>query len=88
MPLQIVNGLLYEPTMFDSVHRHTLYISDCGEPEASKGTIVLSPATVAGSQALYSCDTGYFQLKGDSSRTCLNEGTWSGSSPHCVVIGE
>ena len=39
---------------------------------------------VVGSQIFYSCEAGY-QIQGnDSNRTCLTDGTWSGTIPDCV----
>ena len=38
--------------------------------------------TEIGSQANYNCEPGYY-LYGDSSRTCQNDGNWTGIEPRC-----
>ncbi|PIK46411.1 putative sushi, von Willebrand factor [Apostichopus japonicus] len=39
---------------------------------------------IEGAIATYRCDDGY-TLIGNKNRTCLREGSWSGSEPYCVV---
>ena len=39
--------------------------------------------TTYNSIATYSCDTGHM-LVGDETRTCLESGVWSGSTPICT----
>ncbi|PIK44033.1 hypothetical protein BSL78_19119 [Apostichopus japonicus] len=39
---------------------------------------------IEGTIATYRCDDGY-TLIGNKNRTCLREGSWSGSDPDCVV---
>lgn len=61
--------------------------SMCGVPgRADNGTqISLYPAALynPGQKAEYSCQPG-FALLGDSTRTCQNDGSWSGRRPRCV----
>ncbi|XP_037076255.1 uncharacterized protein LOC119097313 [Pollicipes pollicipes] len=38
----------------------------------------------SGTWARYSCDPGYLMI-GDPVRTCLPEGQWTGSAPHCYL---
>lgn len=47
-------------------------------------TTIGGRATVAilGSVARYSCDEGY-TMKGNGTRECLDNGTWSGHPPQC-----
>ena len=59
---------------------------DCGNPEIPTPAGVLSISnTTAGSSTRYTCLEGY-ELVGEADRVCLNNGTWSGSVPSCVVI--
>ena len=44
--------------------------------------MVDEPRNTFGSNATYTCDTGY-TLNGDTTRTCGNDGSWSGSEPTC-----
>ena len=52
-------------------------------PPLDKGIIAYSDQTLGvGRVANHSCGTGY-ALKGDITRTCQSDGTWSGSAPTC-----
>ena len=48
------------------------------EPRNGKISIRGSPVN----EAVYSCNHGY-NLVGGSRRTCVDNGTWTGSSPYC-----
>ena len=55
----------------------------CGTPSSlSNGQRHYSNTTV-GSTVTYTCNTGYRMTAGNSSRTCLFGGHWSGSHPTC-----
>ena len=41
-----------------------------------------TPPTV-GAEATYACNMGYV-LEGNSTRTCDDSGTWTGSVPECI----
>lgn len=41
--------------------------------------------TTEGSEVTYSCNVG-FNLVGSATRTCLSDGTWSGTEPTCEGI--
>ena len=41
-----------------------------------------TPPTV-GAEATYACNMGYV-LEGNSTRTCDDNGTWTGSVPECI----
>ena len=43
---------------------------------------VVTDNTEIGSQANYNCEAGYY-LYGGSSRTCQNDGNWTGIEPRC-----
>jgi len=64
-----------------------LFFTDCGSPEALSGTTVTVTSTTHGGQATYVCANGHTGLTGSSTRTCGNDGTWSGSAPSCDQIG-
>ena len=55
---------------------------DCGGLDIINGYISYSTGTTYNSVATYSCDTGY-ELQGGQTRTCQNNGTWSGDMPSC-----
>ena len=48
----------------------------------ANGQVSHTAGVAFGQTATYSCDTGY-NLVGDSTRTCLAGGVWSGSEPTC-----
>ena len=48
----------------------------------ANGQVVVSSRS-PGSQASYSCNTG-FVLQGATTRVCQNEGFWSDQEPQCV----
>ncbi|RLB47662.1 MAG: hypothetical protein DRJ42_24965 [Deltaproteobacteria bacterium] len=58
---------------------------DCGGLTDPTDGSVASDGTTFGSTGTYTCDTG-FMLIGDSSRTCQDDGTWSGMEPTCAVV--
>ena len=60
-------------------------------PGIDNGVITYSPDTVAdfdqGTVATYTCNQG-FNLQGESQKTCLTNGTFSGTAPICTMIRE
>ncbi|CAI8036485.1 CUB and sushi domain-containing protein 3, partial [Geodia barretti] len=60
-------------------------VVDCGGLLAPASGLVNVSTTVFNSTATYSCNDGY-SLEGDSTRTCLASGLWSGRSPQCTVV--
>ena len=55
----------------------------CPSLSLTNGMISYSDPTLGeDSVATHNCDTSY-TLKGDSTRTCDSDGTWSGSAPTC-----
>ena len=54
-------------------------------PNPNNGQVTFSSGVVVGSRATYTCNTGYF-IVGESTRTCQQDGTWSGSVPTCTII--
>ena len=56
---------------------------DCGDIGDPQNGVVLFSSTTYNSVANFSCNTGY-NLTGDTSRTCLSTGVWSGSEPNCT----
>ena len=64
-----------------------LFLLDCGVPASPADGNVHSPSTTYGSEASYSCNTGY-NMNGAATRTCQAGGTWNGSVPTCDIAGE
>ena len=54
-------------------------------PNPNNGQVTFSSGVVVGSRATYTCNTGYL-IVGESTRTCQQGGTWSGSVPTCTII--
>ena len=55
----------------------------CPSLSLTNGMISYSdPPQGVGSVATHSCDSGY-NLRGDNTRICQSDGTWSGSAPTC-----
>ncbi|XP_040428862.1 sushi repeat-containing protein SRPX2 isoform X2 [Cygnus olor] len=52
-------------------------------PAVLRGSYVCSAGVQMDSRCDYTCLPGY-QLEGDRSRTCMEDGRWSGSEPICV----
>jgi CUB/sushi domain-containing protein len=57
---------------------------DCGHPgEIDNGQVDVSGGTMIGDTTNYQCNE-HFELKGDNTRTCQEDGTWSGTAPTCL----
>ncbi|XP_047935357.1 sushi repeat-containing protein SRPX2 isoform X1 [Anser cygnoides] len=54
-------------------------------PAVLRGSYVCSAGVQMDSRCDYTCLPGY-QLEGDRSRTCMEDGRWSGSEPICVDV--
>ena len=56
---------------------------ECGDlPIPSNGAVSYSDTTLINSVATFTCSEGYI-VTGDSTRTCLVTGMWSGIQPSC-----
>ena len=56
---------------------------DCGMlPEPANGAVDMSEGSTVGSEVTYTCDPS-FKLRGEESRTCQPDGSWSGENPVC-----
>ena len=55
----------------------------CGTPSSLSNGQRHYNSTTVGSTVTYTCNTGYRMTAGNSSRTCLFGGHWSGSHPTC-----
>ena len=56
---------------------------DCGDlMEPANGAVNLSEGSLVGADATYTCDPS-FRLIGTTSRTCQQNGSWSGEAPVC-----
>ena len=64
-----------------------LFSLDCGVPLSSAHGNVSAPSTTYGSEASYSCNTGY-NMNGAATRTCEAGGNWNGSVPTCDIDGQ
>lgn len=62
----------------------TCAIQDCGALTAPTDGSVAAPTTTYGATGTYSCKQGYGP-SGSSTRTCQADGTWSGTTPTCVI---
>ena len=51
-------------------------------PEPANGAVDMSEGSTVGSEVIYTCDPS-FSLRGDESRTCQPDGSWSGVDPAC-----
>lgn len=61
----------------------TLFVGRCSKPEnPANGQVTVTSS----SYAAYACESGY-QLVGEQTRTCQNNGQWSGQAPTCVTVG-
>ncbi|CAH2008239.1 unnamed protein product [Acanthoscelides obtectus] len=54
----------------------------CKEPKANKGVLYKVETRSIGGTVKYSCPKGYL-IQGNSTRTCLKNGSWSGIAPEC-----
>ena len=55
---------------------------ECEDLQSPANGLVVVPSRLPGSTATYSCNTG-FNLIGSQTRSCLNNGFWSGVVPIC-----
>ena len=55
---------------------------DCGNLVAPDNGNVMIGMTMLDSEVTYTCDPS-FRLRGDESRTCQPDGSWSGVDPVC-----
>ena len=54
----------------------------CGGLASPMDGAVMLNGTAVGTEAVYVCSRD-FQLVGNASRTCQEDGTWSGAEPMC-----
>ncbi|KAL4236643.1 biological adhesion [Mactra antiquata] len=57
----------------------------CYPPFAPANTVIIGEDRAFGDTISYQCDEGY-KVVGDVQRTCLADGSWSGSAPNCQLI--
>ena len=73
-------------TIAISAHESSSTIVRCPDlPDPSNGR-VNQRGNKPGDRASYTCNSGY-ELQGDSTRTCQNNGQWSGDAPTCEREG-
>ncbi|XP_064397052.1 sushi, von Willebrand factor type A, EGF and pentraxin domain-containing protein 1-like isoform X2 [Halichondria panicea] len=61
-------------------------VVECGDlPIPSNGAVSYSDTTLINSVATFTCSEGYI-VTGDSTRTCLLTGMWSGIQPSCEPV--
>ena len=58
-------------------------VNNCETLEDIDNGSVNMTGVTPGSTATYNCNQDY-QLKGPATRTCLADGTWSGTEPTCI----
>ena len=69
-----------------NVFLHLSYLTGVCQALTASATVIrvnVSSTTTAGAVASYECVAGY-TLEGSSTRTCQNDGSWSGSEPTCI----
>ncbi|XP_071548908.1 P-selectin-like [Panulirus ornatus] len=59
--------------------------TSCGSPDLNENTTIGSTDTSTGATITYQCPVGNVVL-GDSTRTCLSNGFWSGKAPECKFV--
>ena len=69
----------YPALRYACMHVYT----ECPELTAPVGGSVIITGFTPGNVAIYSCDDG-LQLSGDTLRTCLPTGEWTGDDPICI----
>ena len=55
----------------------------CGDPGTPSNGARIGDVFTFGSSVSYQCNEGY-RISDDASRTCLSDGTWSGTTPTCI----
>ena len=55
----------------------------CGVPRVPEDGTLTKNGTQAGDVVTVSCNEGFKQYQGDTERTCLVYGSWSGEEPEC-----
>ena len=65
----------------------SLSIAECGQPNADESTTVQVTSTSHGSEATYTCTSGFDTIEGETVRLCGSDGQWSGKAPVCKLIG-
>ncbi len=58
-------------------------VIDCGSLANPVNGQVMVTNTTYNSIATYSCNTGYLEVGGTTSRSCQDDGNWSASAPTC-----
>ena len=74
--------LIAIPISMQFVCAFDIIIGMCGPLSSPKYGHVSMPTRDDGDRASYTCNRG-FTLVGPSTRTCLSDGSWSGSQPFC-----
>ena len=66
-----------------NIFGHPVVAVDCGDLTDPENGAVSVVNTTLGSMANYTCNRG-FDISGDVTRVCQQEGEWSGSIPKCI----
>lgn len=66
---------------------HPAVVVDCGNLTSPLQGYVSIAESTFGSIANYSCFEGY-EIEGNTTRTCLENGNWSGNDPTCNCKAE
>ena len=59
-----------------------MHLGSCDEPETPANGDIVGTGNMVGDRVTYFCTNG-FKLSGDTVRTCLSNGQWSGTLPKC-----
>ena len=71
-------------------HVADIALTDCGDPGGVAGAsrLVVGEEWTVGSLVTYECEQGFRHSRGDLTRHCQDNATWSGDLPECTYVGE
>ena len=83
----VPSSVLGQPfLLFIALHTftHTCTVIQCPKLRLENGGVIITPTNrTVNSTAVYTCNGSYKLDKGAATRTCQDDGTWSGQTPEC-----